>query len=426
MINKKFVFFAATRYWSDFQQLLESFEEWKGLLHPIATECRLIVDGKDMESLIPEAGDILVIVPMSGAVQKDILHIAEKFDAVVLYAGYVQGNAGEQTTRLMTKYNAAPTLMDSWGVLRKRNKKALLALHQEDLEHKLCIIAAFQSLRKAKLLLIGDPEPWVVSVSRDLENYRKLGIEIVQIAQQEVAELYAHTTDEEGRQYFEKYKLGAQACVGPDENDLKNAARMAAALMKTLTKYQADGIAIACFNLLSSGTTSCMGVSYINDCTDKVAACEGDLDSAVTMLMLKRLTRTKVWMANPGLHPDGIINFSHCTAPLAVDGQRDCPFVLRRHHESGIGVSLQVEIPVNLRLTACRISGVWGTYTVQRAVAEKGPREECCHTQLYVRFDDVNQYLKTALGCHQVFCFEDVADDFMQLAEWMGLKPENE
>ena len=292
MINKRFVFFAATRYWSDFQQLLKSFEEWKDQLRPIATECRLIVDGKDMESLIPEADDILIIVPMSGAVQKDILQAAEKFDAVVLYAGYVQGNASDQTTRLMTKYNAAPTLMDSWSVLRKRNKKAMLALHQKELELKLRTIAAFQSLQKAKLLLIGDPEPWVVSVSRDLDDYRKLGFEIVQIAQQEIAELYAHTTDEEGRQYFEKYKLGAQACVGPDEDDLKNAARMTATLMKTLTKYQADGVAIACFNLLSSGTTSCLGVSYINDCTDKVAACEGDLDSAVTMLMLKRLTRT--------------------------------------------------------------------------------------------------------------------------------------
>ena len=425
MINKKFVFFAASRYWEDFQQLLKSFEEWKGLLHPLATECRLIVDGKNMESLIPETNDILIIVPMSGAVQKDILQAAEKFDAVVLYAGYVQGNASEQTTRLMTKYNAAPTLMDSWGVLRKRNKKTLLALHQKDLERKLRTIAAFQSLQKAKLLLIGEPEPWVVSVSRDLDDYRKLGLEIVQIAQQEVAELYAHTTEEEGNQYFEKYKQGAQACIRPCGVDLKNAARMAAALMKTLVKYQADGLALACFNLLSLGTTSCLGVSYINDCTDKIAACEGDLDSAVTMLMLKRLTHTKVWMANPGLHPDGIINFSHCTAPLSVDGKSDYPFILRRHHESGIGVSLQVEMPVNLRLTACRISGVWGTYTVQRAVAEKGPREECCHTQLYVRFDDFNQYLKTALGCHQVFCFEDVAEDFAQLAEWVGLKPEN-
>ena len=122
-------------------------------------------------------------------------------------------------------------------------------------------------------------------------------------------------------------------------------------------------MAIACFNLLSLGTTSCLGVSYINDCTAQMAACEGDLDSAVTMLMMKRLTDTKPWMANPGLHPKGIVNFSHCTAPLAVDGRQDCPYILRSHHESGIGVSLQVEIPGSVRLTACRVSGVWGTFT---------------------------------------------------------------
>ena len=257
-----------------------------------------------------------------------------------------------------------------------------------------------------------------------LEDYRKLGIEIEQIAQEEVANRYLATTEAEARPYYDKYRGGASSCVEPTEQDLMNASRMTAALVATLCEHRADGMAIACFNLLSLGTTSCVGVSYINDCTDMVAACEGDLDSAVTMLMLKRLTDTKVWMANPGLHPQGVVNFSHCTAPLAVDGHQDCPFILRSHHESGIGASLQVEMPNGVRLTACRISGVWGTYTVQAATGENGPREECCRTQLYVKFDDFDRYVKTALGCHQVFCFEDVTEAFDQLARWMGLQPE--
>lgn len=31
-----------------------------------------------------------------------------------------------------------------------------------------------------------------------------------------------------------------------------------------------------------------------------VASCEGDMDSAVTMLLMKGLTDTRLWMANPG------------------------------------------------------------------------------------------------------------------------------
>lgn len=419
-------FFAASRYWQNRQELQETMEELENEMQAFADSYRLIVDGEGVEGLAAKAGSTLVIVPMSGAVQKDVLRAAELFEAVVLYAGYIKGNAGERATALMLKYNAAPTLMDSWSVLRKRHPKASLALHLGELSHKLRTLAAYQELRGRKLLLIGEPEPWVISASRNLEDYRRLGIEIEQLAQQEVADLYRATTEEEAQPYFEKYSQGAKACVEPTQEDLKNASRMAAALVKVLERHQADGMAIACFNLLSLGTTSCLGVSYINDCTNKVAACEGDLDSALTMLMLKCLTKTKVWMANPGLHPHGMINFSHCTAPLALDGAQDRPFVLRSHHESGIGASLQVEMPTGLRLTACRISGAWGTYTAQGAVAEAGPLEECCRTQLYVRFDDFDRYVETALGCHQVFCFEDVADDFALLAQWMGLEPEGQ
>ncbi len=423
-MKTKIACFAASRYWKDSKELQGVFKEFSLGLQSFAAHCDLVVDGQGAEDLSPEPGSVLVIIPMSGAVQKDILRAADQFDAVVLYPGYMEGNASQESAGLMVKYNAAPTLMDSWAVLRKRHPKALLALNRQELAHSLAMLRAYQGMKGSRLLLIGEPEPWVISVSRDLEDYRRFGIEIVQIPQQEVAECYRQTTDEEGRPYYEKYHQGAQSCQEPTQEDLQNAARMTAALLKTLEKHQADGLAIACFDLLSLGTTSCLGVSYINDCTDKAAACEGDLDSAVTMLMLKRLSSTKPWMANPGLHPGGVVNFSHCTAPLAVQGQQDCSFILRNHHESGIGASLQVELPDGIRLTACRISGVWGTYTAQLATGSIGPREECCRTQFYVRFDDFDRYLKTALGCHQVFCFEDVMKDFALLAEWMGLKPE--
>lgn len=416
--------FAASRYWQDRAELDKAFGEITGELGAAAGSAILIVDGKSAEALSDRQGGALVILPMSGAIQTDILRASEGFDAVVLYAGYVAGNLPAASAGLMLKYNAAPTLMDCWSVLRKTHQRALLALNRAELARHLRLLGAYRNLKGKKLLLIGETEPWVISVSRDLESYRRLGLVIQQVQQGEVAALYETVTDEEARPYFEKYSGGATACVEPTAMDIHNAARMTAALLRTLDKYEADGLAIACFNLLSLGTNSCMGVSYINDSTTKVAACEGDLDSAVTMLMLKQLTRTSVWMANPGLHPDSLVNFSHCTAPLAADGVMDCPFVLRSHHESGIGASLQVELPTRVRLTACRISGRWGTYTCQGATGENGPREEACRTQLYVRFDDFDRYIGTALGCHQVFCFEDVADDFRLLAAWMGFEPE--
>ena len=150
-------FFAASRYWRDRGQLEHTVEELKAELQSFATTTQLIVDGIGADRLPATAGATLVIVPMSGAVQKDILLAARQFDSVVLYAAYIQGNAGETASRLMLTHNAAPTLMDSWSVLRKRHPRALLALNLPELKRELRTLAAFRSLKSVKLLLIGEP-----------------------------------------------------------------------------------------------------------------------------------------------------------------------------------------------------------------------------------------------------------------------------
>ena len=139
------------------------------------------------------------------------------------------------------------------------------------------------------------------------------------------------------------------------------------------------------------------------------------------MLLMKKLTATRLWMANPGLQPDGSINFSHCTAPIHCF-DRPLHFKLRSHHESGIGVSLQVEYPIGQTVTACRISDEARCMTIHRGVSQKGLYETACRTQLHVRFEQPEHYLQTALGCHQIFAFEDICSRLEKLAGMFGLK----
>ena len=58
----------------------------------------------------------------------------------------------------------------------------------------------------------------------------RMGIEVQQIAQSEVAQRYRDTTEAEGKPYYEKYSRSASACVEPTQTDLMNASRMTAAL----------------------------------------------------------------------------------------------------------------------------------------------------------------------------------------------------
>ncbi len=412
-----YLFFAARRYWKNEAELQAAYRKLSVLA---GNAEHFLITESDPDVTVP--ADCAVLVPMSGAIQKRILAAASQYETTVLYGAYIRGNAPDAICEQMLRCNTAPALMDVWGVLRRTHTCAQLALNAPALSDALSVLEARRHVRHATLLHIGTTEPWVVSNASSPTVYtEKLGVKILSVAQSELAELYSSATVQDAQPWLEQFRSRAHACMEPTETDLANACRMAWALHTLLERYHADGCAIACFDLLKTGTTACLGVSFINDCTDRVAACEGDLDSAVTMLLMKKLTNTRLWMANPGLQPDGSINFSHCTAPLCCTGT-PLPCTLRSHHESGIGVSVQVEIPAGVTVTACRVSDEAGSMTIHRGTTQTGPYETACRTQLHIRLEDAQHYLDTALGCHQVFAFEDIAAKLEKLAALLGLR----
>lgn len=411
-------FFAARRYWTDEEALASAY---RALSEPMAqaAECRLIQEPQDLDAL--PRGDCLIAVPMSGAVQRSILQAAARYDSVVLYGAYIRGNGPAPVCQELLRCNAAPTLMDVWAVLRRTAPRTQLALDAGGLRSALRVLEAYHAVRGAVLLQIGPTEPWVISNAADPAVYAdRFGLQLRTAPQDELAQLYREAERGQARPYHDWFAQNASGCVEPTADDLWDAARMAWALTALLERYGARAAAIACFDLLRQGTTACLGVSYVNDCTPLSIACEGDLDSAVTMLLMKPLTTSKLWMANPGLQPDGTVNFSHCTAPICCTGA-PLPCTLRSHHESGIGVSLQVELPLDLRVTACRISDEASKMTVHTGRTIPGPYEPACRTQMHVRFDDMRHYLDTALGCHQVFAFEDIEEELRRLAAQFAL-----
>ena len=413
-----YAFYAANRYWPDRKRLVQAFQAFTSRLN-CAENALLITD--DMPDTLPQ-GDCIVITPMSGAVQKRILDAASRYPTAILYGGYISGNVPEDISQEMMRANAAPTLMDTWGVLHRSNPRIALALNESDLCENLRVMEAYCHVHGATVLKIGETEPWVVSNASDSKIYEeRFGVHIVSVPQQDLENLFLDTTRQQAEPYYELFTSNAQGCMEPTEEDLWNASRMAHALVALMEQYHARAAALACFNLLRTGTTACLGVSYINNSTDMCVSCEGDVDSAITMLLMKKLTDYPLWMANPGIHPDGTINFNHCTSPV---GCSDCPanYILRSHHESGIGVSLQVEMPLNRTITACRISNEATDMTIHMGTTLAGNYETACRTQMYIRFDDLEHYLQTALGCHQIFAFEDIAKRLKAIAHIFGLR----
>ena len=84
------MFFAARRYWADEEKLRSAYETLAAQMGE-GIECCLAADAME-EDKLPQ-GDCLIAVPMSGAVQQNILAAAAAYESVVLYGAYIRGNA---------------------------------------------------------------------------------------------------------------------------------------------------------------------------------------------------------------------------------------------------------------------------------------------------------------------------------------------
>ena len=414
------IYFASPRYWAQ-DDMLQTVETLGCLGLPDAA-CTLVQSESDLAQLAPSKDTVLVAVALSGAVQSCIMAAAARYGAVVLYGVYIEGNVSEKTQADLLRANAAPTFMDCWAMLRRTHAFAATALNKEELQRQLRVMSAHLAIKGQKLLVIGETEPWVISSSRNMDVYRnRFGIEVECVLQQDVLDRYAAMADAEAAPYEQFFRERMSHVEEPSDRDITNAARMTAVLVSLLEEHGADGMAIACFDLLRCGTTACMGVSYINDYLGKFAACEGDVDSACTMMLMSKLTKAKVWMANPALCPDQSILYSHCTAPVQIRPDEACNCILRNHHESGIGVSLQVALPEHRTVTLCRISDNMSSAVVFMGETASGKYLPCCRTQIYVKPDDFTHYMDTALGCHQVMVFDDIRKELELLIKSFGI-----
>lgn len=415
-MNVVIALFFATKYWGSKEEIMPVAGKIKETFSPVKTVT--VIDGDLTELFKGSECDTIVIVPCSGSVQPDIIKACADFSNKVIFAPYVEGNFDAQTTDKILYCNAAPTLMDTYSVL-KRTTDIRLIKTTAQLKAYLKAQEAVKKIKGTRIAVIEQPEPWVISVEKDLSVYNdKTGVNMVKIPQSELIDIYKSIDKDEVKDIYDYFKNGADQIIEPTDEDLQNASKMAGAMLKIIRKYKCMGMAIACFNLITkTGINPCLGVSYINGETPYFAACEGDVDSAVTMLFIRALTDDAPWMANPNLGQDETVNFVHCTAP--IKGHK---YILRSHHETGIGASLDVKYDIGADVSLFRYSGVENKMTINSGKTVAGRYEPSCRTQLHIALDNYKGYIENVLGCHQVMSFADIKEQMQEFAIILGIE----
>lgn len=363
-----------------------------------------------------EATPLLLV--MSGATQRWVLSVAKAAKQSLLWL-YFPGDGlfDAATERLIGKIaakNALPAVMDCWAHLRNRQVGLEKVFDKGSLRQQIQRLSAVAKIHATRLLIIGYTQQWVVSASvdeRKLED--RLGVQSVHIGLEELfAEYGKIPQDETVKEFVGQYLQSAVDCREPSAQHVADAYRLYLALRVLLERYAANALAISCFSLVKQlGVTSCLALSLLNDTPGVVAACEGDLDAAMSMVVGKAVSGRPVFMGNPVYHLNDTLDIVHCTAPRKLTGEAGLPYTVRSHHETGVSVAQRIEAPTPQTATLFRIGNEFSEATLFAAELIDNPDEDTCRTQFRFRIDSTQKRLAESLGCHHLVIFGDYVEE---------------
>ena len=318
---------------------------------------------------------------------------------------------------------------------RKGHRVALLASSDYDeLERALRLLRVIPMMRQTRILLFPPARGTEPACSPE-EIKKRLGADVVAFEQQDLDEMITAVDREAVRAEIEAWTKGAKQILEPTKEDIEKAARVSVALDRLVEREQADGLAIGtCMGWLPRGFP-CLGFTRLRD-RGVPAACEGDMDSLLTMLLFQYAIDRPGFQGNATFDTArNALWTAHCTAPLKMDGPdgKEAPYLLRGHSEvGGSGCVPEVQYGIGQVITRTKLVNL-DTILASTGEIIDVPEKAVhgCRTQIVTKVRDAakmaadwSSALETEDAMtllHRVVFYGDHMESVRHLANLMGL-----
>lgn len=271
-------------------------------------------------------------------------------------------------------------------------------------------------LQDARLGLISGSARWLVASlpAADLLS-RRFGVSLVQLDQPELAEGIGE--DFPFRKAPEARRWTSMARdAGVSTHDMRRTLGFSAALGQLVRKRGFQAVAVDCFQLIGQlHLSACLALADLSE-GGIPAACEGDVVSALALLLAREVTGQVSWMGNLALMEESTIWLAHCTAPPSLTES----FRLSRHFETGTGVAVAATFPAGQQVTVLRLDDrLESAVLVRGRTREASPLPHLCRTQVCV---DLDAPLPEVLGNHHVLVIGDHVQPLAALLQLSGIR----
>lgn len=314
-------------------------------------------------------------------------------------------------------------------------KNLWVAVNYEDLNFRLNILGAKEKIEKTRILIFNaDYKHWekfLCRVSGGLEAIReKFGMEVEYVNSDEVIKRWENMDEKNAKIVAEEWVKGAEKMVEPEENDLIAVARLHLVMKDILKEKNAQAITMAYGD--DPLPVPCFAYTNLRD-EGIPAACEADIISLLSMIILHHLTDKPSFMGNTFINPnDDAIIITHCVCPRKMAGYNTSPvsYTLRNYHNEKFIGSLTAFVRMNLdqEVTVCRLSGDLKDMIVSRGkVVSCNDSDDCedisgyCRMVTKIKIDTPVEFIHKTSGNHQVMVYGDYREELRELNKLFGI-----
>jgi len=304
----------------------------------------------------------------------------------------------------------------------------------DELERALRLLRVIPMMRQTRILLFPPARGTAPAQSAD-EVKKRLGADVVAVDEKIFDDQISAADEKAVQAEAARWTEQAKAILEPNQEDIAKAARISIALQNLMKQERAQGLAIGtCMGWLSKGFP-CLGFTRLRDCGIP-AACEGDMDSLLTMLLLEYAIDRPGFQGNATFDTArNALWTAHCTAPLQMDGRdgKPAPYLLRGHSEvNGSGCVPEIQYRLGETVTRTKLVNLDTVLASTGKIIEVPEKSvHGCRTQIVTEVRDASKMAvnwSSALETedamtllHRVVFYGDHMDNIAHLARLMGM-----
>ncbi|MCF7668283.1 MAG: hypothetical protein K9N48_00700 [Verrucomicrobia bacterium] len=395
---------------------------------------------KELTAKLRESCPDVEFLPATAMNTDDAKKLLEQDKDVDGYLVYMMGlwtgapieiaKSGSPTLFVDDLYGGSGEFLIAYSEAKKKNLK-VAGVSSSDFRDVVDAVRCFTTIKKLKHSLILDVTDKEELWGNPESITDVFGTKIKRITSKELNKAYSNADLDAAQKQRRIWTRNAARIIEPTKDEILRSGIIYQAMSDLMTEYKAQALAIDCLSLFYGGKLKaypCLGLFQFNN-DGLVGACEGDLQSTITMLIMNYLVGLPGFISDPVIDTSkNQIIYAHCVCtnkPFGHDAPSN-PYHIRSHSEDRHGAAVRSLLPLDEITTTLEFNAERKEVIMHRArTVENIDEPKACRTKLAAEvIGDIDKLMThwDKWGWHRVTFFGDLKRRVEHLSALMGFK----